>query len=258
MSAMGDGAKLDDQSLLQDGRGFGYREACRGSPARPSDIKLPCGLPRSAFASSPGHYLGPRRLVSAALLSFLPAFLRSRSLVLASSVLSAHQWRCVHRSCYSCCRFHCSSSSVPLDRILQVPCAATRETWHLQAAYTLPTCGSGLRLVSMRASRAAMLPVFTTLYLPPWMRLLGAKIGKYSEMSTIFSFLPELLSAGDGSFFADGSITRRAANHIWDSLKSALTMLAIVHLSGTARSCRPEQALGNLPLGCPVFASRDH
>ncbi len=58
----------------------------------------------------------------------------------------------------------------------------------------------------MRASRAAMLPVFTTLYLPPWMRLLGAKIGKYSEMSTIFSFLPELLSAGDGSFFADGSI----------------------------------------------------
>jgi non-ribosomal peptide synthetase-like protein len=38
------------------------------------------------------------------------------------------------------------------------------------------------------------------------MRLLGARIGKHSEMSTIFTFLPDLLTAGDGSFFADGSI----------------------------------------------------
>ena len=58
----------------------------------------------------------------------------------------------------------------------------------------------------MRTTRAVMLPVFTTLYLPPWMRLLGAKVGKNSEMSTVFAFLPELLDAGAGSFFADGSI----------------------------------------------------
>ncbi len=58
----------------------------------------------------------------------------------------------------------------------------------------------------MRTARAVMLPVFTTLYLPPWMRLLGAKVGKNSEMSTVLAFLPELMDAGSGSFFADGSI----------------------------------------------------
>jgi len=58
----------------------------------------------------------------------------------------------------------------------------------------------------MRATRFALLPVFTTIYLPPWMRLLGAKIGKYAEMSTIWSFMPELLQAGDSAFFADGSM----------------------------------------------------
>jgi len=56
----------------------------------------------------------------------------------------------------------------------------------------------------MRASRALLLPVYTTLYLPAWMRLLGAKIGAHAEMSTVFCFTPELLAAGDGSFFADG------------------------------------------------------
>jgi hypothetical protein len=49
-----------------------------------------------------------------------------------------------------------------------------------------------------------LLPIFTTVYLPPWMRLLGAKIGKYAEMSTIWSFIPELLDAGESAFFADG------------------------------------------------------
>jgi non-ribosomal peptide synthetase-like protein len=58
----------------------------------------------------------------------------------------------------------------------------------------------------MRASRTVMLPLFTTLYLPPWMRLLGARIGRYAELSTVFSFVPELLHAGDGTFFADGCI----------------------------------------------------
>jgi non-ribosomal peptide synthetase-like protein len=56
----------------------------------------------------------------------------------------------------------------------------------------------------MRSARAVLLPVFTTLYLPPWMRLLGAHIGKHAELSTVWCFTPELLSAGEGSFFADG------------------------------------------------------
>jgi non-ribosomal peptide synthetase-like protein len=58
----------------------------------------------------------------------------------------------------------------------------------------------------MRASRSLMLPVFATIYLPPWMRLLGARIGAHVEMSTMLCFTPDLLSAGEGSFFADGCL----------------------------------------------------
>jgi non-ribosomal peptide synthetase-like protein len=58
----------------------------------------------------------------------------------------------------------------------------------------------------MRGARAALLPVYTTLYLPPWLRLMGAKIGPRAELSTVWNFAPELIDVGPESFFADGSI----------------------------------------------------
>jgi non-ribosomal peptide synthetase-like protein len=59
----------------------------------------------------------------------------------------------------------------------------------------------------MRASRTLLLPIFSTLYLPPWLRLLGAKIGPRTEIASIWSLAePELLTAGEGCFFADGCI----------------------------------------------------
>jgi len=58
----------------------------------------------------------------------------------------------------------------------------------------------------MSVSRALLLPVYTTLFLPPWLRLMGAKIGPRAELSTVWSLAPELVDLGPESFFADGSI----------------------------------------------------
>ena len=58
----------------------------------------------------------------------------------------------------------------------------------------------------MKASRAILLPLYTTLYFPPWLRMLGAKIGPRAELSTVWNFAPELVDVGEESFFADGSI----------------------------------------------------
>jgi non-ribosomal peptide synthetase-like protein len=58
----------------------------------------------------------------------------------------------------------------------------------------------------MKAARAMLLPLYTTLYFPYWLRLLGAKVGARAELSTIWYFSPELLDIGEESFFADGSI----------------------------------------------------
>ena len=56
------------------------------------------------------------------------------------------------------------------------------------------------------ASSQAVYPLFTTIYLPTWLRFLGAKIGKMAEISTISNLTPDLCEIGDGSFFADGAI----------------------------------------------------
>jgi non-ribosomal peptide synthetase-like protein len=58
----------------------------------------------------------------------------------------------------------------------------------------------------MGMTRGLMLPVYTTLYLPPLLRLLGARIGPRAEISTVWSFAPELIDVGPESFLADGSI----------------------------------------------------
>lgn len=46
-------------------------------------------------------------------------------------------------------------------------------------------------------------PLYSTLYLAPWYRALGAKIGRLAEISTASFISPDLLTLGDGSFIAD-------------------------------------------------------
>src|SRR5689334_10961265 len=45
--------------------------------------------------------------------------------------------------------------------------------------------------------------LYSTLYTVPFLRLLGAKIGTWSEVSTVQHIEPDLLTLGDGVFIAD-------------------------------------------------------
>ena len=45
--------------------------------------------------------------------------------------------------------------------------------------------------------------LFATVYAPTWFRMLGAKVGKNTEISTATGVIPEMLSLGDESFIAD-------------------------------------------------------
>jgi non-ribosomal peptide synthetase-like protein len=55
-------------------------------------------------------------------------------------------------------------------------------------------------------TRHLLLPFYATLFLPPYLRLLGAKIGRRVEISTAMHMMPDLLELGDGSFLADACI----------------------------------------------------
>jgi non-ribosomal peptide synthetase-like protein len=55
-------------------------------------------------------------------------------------------------------------------------------------------------------TREIALPLYATLFLPGFLRLLGAKIGRGVEISTAMRIVPDLLEIGDGSFLADACI----------------------------------------------------
>jgi len=57
----------------------------------------------------------------------------------------------------------------------------------------------------MRMHLGALNSMYSTLYLPPFLRLLGVKVGARSEISTITRVTPNLLEIGDESFIADAA-----------------------------------------------------
>jgi non-ribosomal peptide synthetase-like protein len=58
----------------------------------------------------------------------------------------------------------------------------------------------------MNNTRHLLLPVYATVFLPTFLRLMGAKIGKGVEISTIMHITPDLLEVEAGSFLADACI----------------------------------------------------
>jgi non-ribosomal peptide synthetase-like protein len=58
----------------------------------------------------------------------------------------------------------------------------------------------------MESSLSVLHPLYATLYLAPWYRMLGAKIGKRTEISTASAVTHDLLEIDDESFVADAVI----------------------------------------------------
>jgi non-ribosomal peptide synthetase-like protein len=57
----------------------------------------------------------------------------------------------------------------------------------------------------MDAARTLLFPIYASLFTPVWLRLLGAKIGRGVEASTVL-LLPRMTSVGDGAFLADDTM----------------------------------------------------
>ncbi|MBE7219467.1 MAG: peptide synthetase, partial [Caulobacteraceae bacterium] len=55
-------------------------------------------------------------------------------------------------------------------------------------------------------------PIYATLYVRPWYRLMGARVGERAEISTATSVVPDLIDIGAESFIADG-VVLGAARH---------------------------------------------
>ena len=66
----------------------------------------------------------------------------------------------------------------------------------------------------MQMSLMVVQPLYATLYLPHWLRLLGARIGRRAEIATVDHISADLLEVGEESFIADSvSVGPAAVRH---------------------------------------------
>lgn len=202
-SRMEDGAVLGDLSLLEAGQRIPVGQHWVGSPARPAPVD-PERVTREASRPSMfrvalmaalyalGAFLVPVIFLTA----ILPGMLLLTELYLRTPGYFAYLW------------------AVPIAALSYVV-LLTLEIVVLKWAVLGRVRAGTYELHSgyvfrkwfvdqfMEVSLDLLAPLYATLYLNPWYRLLGAKLGRRAEVSTAGAASPDLLDIGEEAFIAD-------------------------------------------------------
>jgi non-ribosomal peptide synthetase-like protein len=202
-SEMGDGARLDDLSLLSAGQILPPGQAGRGSPSQPCDVSAP---------DIRGDEAPPKRSVGFGILSFfgiyavqlfmLAAAMPNFALLHYAYVINSN-WVWAAVLLPSVILFEVSFWIL---HIVVKACVMRRAQPGVYRVDSLYFIRRWYVDTLMALSRLFTLPIYTTLYMIPLVRMLGAKIGARAELSVIAQLSPDLVVMGEESFFADGSI----------------------------------------------------
>lgn len=199
---MEDNSRLEDLSALPEGAVLRSSEVSRGSPAKP--------VPDKTIKPQRRHGLlinGLFGLIHLALI-YVMGYILILSALPALAMIG-----CALYFGGPVAAFAAALAAVPLSII-----------WYLQLVTTIkhdcigrikPGRYSTRSVAFLRYwflhyllnnTRHLLMPVYATLYMPSLLRLLGAKIGKNVEVSTVAHAMPDLLEIGDESFLADACI----------------------------------------------------
>jgi non-ribosomal peptide synthetase-like protein len=200
---MGDGSRLEDMSLLADGQFIPSGEALAGSPAVPADVRLP---------SDDTILAGPRRpfvfgLIHLGLI-YLMGYLLLASVMpgVALVLFALGEGGPLYGAAAAFAAMLLSAASYLLIVIAVKRLAIGRIS---PGVYRQNSAGY-LRLwflnYLLENTRQILLPLYATLAFPKILRLLGAKMGKNVEVSTVMHITPDLLEISDGSFLADACL----------------------------------------------------
>ena len=201
---MGDDSSLDDMSLLVDEQSIGRGKGYKGSPSSVCDVKTPdIDVERSdkrhPFLFGLIHlllieFLGVFLFVLTVLPGIIIFYFLLKQFGLITALASvfitvqlSYIWFC-----------YCVVFLKTLILKQSKPGVYPTESIYFLRKWVVD--------ILMETSRGLLHTLYTTIYLPPWLRLLGAKIGRCAEISTVSQVSPDLVLIDDESFFADGAI----------------------------------------------------
>jgi non-ribosomal peptide synthetase-like protein len=197
-AVMEDGARLEDLSLLQEGVRIPAGETWSGSPAQRRSRVLPV---EPAPSISRLHRAAVTALYAALLLGFplieLSAFLPGVAILMHFHPAQALFY--LAAPLVGACFILCITTEVVLIKWLLIGRARAGRypvhgwfyvrNWVVEQllAFSLDVAG----------------PLHATLFLKPWYRALGARLGRFAEVSTASTTTPDLLDIGDDCTIAD-------------------------------------------------------
>lgn len=195
---------LDDMSLLSDGDTMQADETRYGSPSKKGTVRLPSA--KNVATKKPMNALMFSMLSIAAVylveVFLLLTAIPSGAVVYLAFVKNDWIWW-ISLLAASAVLFELTFWGLMILTKHLVLFRAQPGTYHIRSIYYLRKWIVD-SLLSL--SRLLTLPVYTTLYALPLLRMLGVNIGKRAELSVLGYVSPDLVSLGQESFFADGSI----------------------------------------------------
>jgi len=198
-----DWARLDDMSSLGDGASMAFGESRRGSPAAPIEVGVPVldkpdRKRRRPFLYGAIHFGLIYAMGYFLILSAAPAV----ALVVFALMSGGPLWGIA-------AAFAAVPISVLWYALLLVAvkrlCIGRIEAgvYPLESSHYLRYWFLSYLLTN---TRTLLMPVYATVYFPTLLRLLGARIGPGTEISTVMHVTPDLLTVGAGSFLADACL----------------------------------------------------
>ncbi len=208
---IGDGARLAEQSLVARDQTIPDGETWAGSPSR----RVAADPQLDALAGRPAPACWSVLLVAGfaigfVLLELLPSFLVAPGLLVLYFGAEGDEVRALALMPVAGLVFVLTTCAVvALGKRLVLP--------RVRPGVFPLRSGFGLRKwfadKLMMTSLAATNSLYATLYTLPWLRLLGARIGRRAEVSTVSNIDPDLLVLGAESFVADFAVVGASRYH---------------------------------------------
>jgi len=198
-TVMEDDSALEDLSLLPRGAAIPQGQTWLGSPARPTQAAAPADAwrpgPGRRFAFGVLHGLGALLFPALVVAALFPGIVAMNEL----NYLDEYYW------------YLSVAPLAGLSFLVFLSLEIVAVKWLLlgrvkagaHRLHTLPYLRRWFFSQTMDLSLDILGPLYASIFLAPWYKMLGAKVGDGAEISTASFVSPDLLSIDDGSFIAD-------------------------------------------------------